>query len=219
MQRRRLRRAPPQCEKCDKYHQPTEDGECPTTAIHSCTIDELRKLQQDTIKAVQDHPTGGKTFEEKITRILNTLAKSAGNPPKSPRKVKNDKVDCFNWLRGNCGRTSCMFKHDPARKGSDPKAGRQKESSDDDSPKEKSKEAPNKAESDVNNSPDPTEIAAFAFSAHPFPDLLQTSYAIAREIGKECGCIVIVDDEEHREALKNYISPRVKQGEPVPTCV
>ena len=65
--------------------------------------------------AAQDHPTGGKTFEERISRILNTLAKSAGNPPKSPRKAKDSKADCFLWLRGNCSRTSCNFKHDSER--------------------------------------------------------------------------------------------------------
>ena len=120
----------------------TEDGTCPTTEIQSRTIDELRKLQRDTVKAIKDHPTGGKTFDEKISRILNTLAKSAGNPPKSPRKASDSKPNCFLWLRGKCSRDPCQFKHDPALKGSAPEAGRQKKSTSATSTPEPSDDAP-----------------------------------------------------------------------------
>ena len=96
-----------------------------------------------------------------------------------------------------------MFKHDPELKGSDPEAGLQKESTGDNSTNEQPYDAPNKAESEGNNSPDLKEIAAFAFTAHPVPDLLRNSYAIAGATGEECGAIVKVDDDAHQQALKN----------------
>ena len=157
----------PECEKCGKYHQATEDGTCPTTEVHLRTIDELRKLQQETIKAVKDHPTGGKILDDKISRILNTLAKSAGDTPKSPRKARTGKADCYKWLRGDCSRTQCYFKHDPARKGSDHKAGpRKKEGTADDSTKDQPKDAPDKVESDGSSNSGHKEMAAVAFTAH-----------------------------------------------------
>ena len=84
-------------------------------------------------------------FEEKVSRILNSLAKSAGNPPTFQRKAKKDRPDCFLWLRGNYSRTSCLFKHDPERKGSDPEAGLQKAGTSADSTSEQPKDEPNKA--------------------------------------------------------------------------
>ena len=145
-------------------------------------------MQQETIKAVKDHPTGGKTFDDKISRILNTLAKSAGDPPKSPRKARTGKADCHHWLRGECSRTQCSFKHDPARKGSDPKAGpRKKEGTADDSTKDQPKDATDKTESDGSSSSGHKEIAAVAFNA-------QSWSAIGREVAEQCGSIAIGDD-------------------------
>ena len=109
------------CEKCGSFHRATADGTCPQAEVHARAIDELLKLQHDTVKVMKAHTTGDDIIEAQISLILNTLVTSSTNPSTSSCKAK--KPDCFHWLRDECREPTCDFKHDPDRKGRDPEAG------------------------------------------------------------------------------------------------